>query len=286
VHKIIKIEIESLCNLHCKYCFVDREKMVSIDVKETIKRLEMLFNLFGPWENYFRIEAIGEILLYPNLIEYLEYKAKHENYLIEVLSNGVLANEVIKRDSNLKWIFSLDGHTVEMNSQRSLLKNQINDILKATLNLNADLQCVFFKQNIEEINSFILLLNDQNFQGFLHIFPCRFSNSLNIFLDHTKLVKVSFIPDEEYFRRWKFVYQKNQRNFICNFFKYGFTFRITPHEVKKVKCDCFGGSFVFEDSFDPKKKYDPLCCGTCINHFEYNSISRRNEKSSPVFFVS
>jgi MoaA/NifB/PqqE/SkfB family radical SAM enzyme len=264
--QIIKIEFECLCNLDCEYCF-RRGKKYEASVEKVRRQIDSIFEIYNPMNTYFRVEGIGEITLYPQIISYLNKKAK-ELYLIEVLSNGVLT-EVIKNNANLKWIISLDGHTVEMNKLRNLNEKQIDSILDIIINLNLEVQCVFSDQTIDEMNAFIQYLQLRNYKGFLHIFPRKFADRRNDkYLDYNKLVKATFIPDIEYFERWKYIYENQKRNFVCDFFKVGYVYRIMQNEgkIKKIKCDC--GSFMFED--EQRIIYDNKNCSTCINHFEYD----------------
>jgi MoaA/NifB/PqqE/SkfB family radical SAM enzyme len=271
MRKYIKIEIEAMCNLGCSYCTVDKDKFVPIEVPKTIHDLESLFSKFNPGKSCFKIEANGEILLYPELIQYFENKARNEGYLIEVLSNGIKALDTIQDDTSLRWIFSLDGHTKTMNQHRKLTPAQVVNVLEAALKFKADIQCVYSTQTVEEMNGFISYLKERNFFGFLHMFPIRVGKQLTVVLDYDHLVQADFIPGREYFRRWKFIHDYGRRDFVCDFFKNGYSFRITPNEIKMIKCDCFGGEFEFEPLYDSSKAYSPASCGTCFTHFEYNS---------------
>lgn len=262
--------IEASCNLCCSYCGGSN---VKINEEVVINNLEKVFSRFDPNSSCFKVECLGEITLYPGIIEYLEEKAE-TGYVIEILSNGTKTNTVVKSDTKLKWIISLDGHTIEMNRERNLNESQVANILDTILLLNAEIQCVYYNQTIDEMNSFIEYLAKRDYKGFLHIFPYRDNKPLNVYIDYEKLLKTKFIPDYEYFRRWKYIYDNKKRDFTCDFFKNGYVYRISSEGIKMIKCDCSSGSFRYEHPFENEKEYKVFPCGTCINHFEYNNTRK------------
>ncbi|WP_010249966.1 radical SAM protein [Acetivibrio cellulolyticus] len=277
MNKYIKIEFEGNCNLSCDYCFVDYR--VKIDTDKMIKHMEEIFKKNGP-KCIYKVECIGEITLYPEILSYLGSKVEEDGYEIHILSNGVKTVDV-KIASLFKWSISLDGHTVKMNKYRKLDLQRIENILNNIFSTNADIQCVFNEQSVFEMNSFILYLKDKGFKGALHIFPCRFANTpLNRYLDYDKLVKASFIPSEEYFRRWKYIFDNNKRNFTCDFYKNGYVYRIMKDgiNVKEIKCDCAGSKFTFITGDENSKSFSEANCGTCINHFEYNESLQKERQ--------
>lgn len=283
MREFIKIEIDSACNLKCDYCFRYFPHFgFKVVMPSVIKKLEFIFSKYNPWTSVFRVECLGEITLYPDLLDYLMDKCRQEGYVIEVLSNGTGPLALANQDDNLKWFFSLDGHTPEMNKHRKLNRQQVESILDTAIGTGAEIQCVFWEQTIEEMNSFIAYLQGRVYRGFLHIFPCRLhGRPLEFLLKYDELLKADFIPDEEYFRRWEKVYESGKRDFTCDFFKNGYAYRImpdefcrTPDEIKKMKCDCGGGGFKMLNYEDDEPSCSPGDCGSCINHFEYNNSRR------------
>lgn len=270
----IKIEITGSCNLECKYCFRDKDEDISRGY-DYINKVDNILQSLNPKSSVIRIESIGEITLFPDLIKYLENKSRVENYTIEILSNGITADSLIYENSNINWILSIDGHTEKMNKYRGISHQKIENILNVAITSNSELQCVVSDQSIEEINQFITYLRERKYEGFLHLFPCRWDcKSITRPPDYTKLEKASFIADEEYFKRWKYVYDFRKRDFKCDFFINGYTYRISPNEVKKMKCDCSGSSFKVLKLYDTEEKINGTKCGLCINHFEYNNSRR------------
>ncbi len=270
-----KIEFECLCNLDCSYC---PSPKFDINLENVLGNMQMIFSKINPHNSCIRVEGIGEITLYPEIIDFLNNKVKKEGYLIEVVTNGINCSQFISKNNALHWLVSLDGHTVEMNSYRNLSKTQIDEILHTVIKHDLEIQMVYNKQTIEEMNAFINILKSKNYKGFLHITPCRANNRLDGYLDYDKLIKTNFIPSEEYFNKWKYIYENKNRNFVCDFLGNGYVYRIMQHDeggIRGIKCDCAGGHHGFtykitEDSIE-NTKYSELDCGTCINHNEYNN---------------
>lgn len=262
------IVIEANCNLSCSYCC---KHEVKIDLAETLRNLERVFNRFNPKESCFRVECGGEITLYPDIIAYLEEKAL-QGYVIEVLSNGIKALDVLKCDTPLRCVFSLDGHTVDMNRNRNLNAIQIENILSAVFQFDADICCVLSHQTIDQVNAFISFLQDHRYKGSLHIFPVRsIRKPLQRYLDYDLLVKTDFIPSAEYFKRWEHIYKYHKRNFICDMIKNGYVYNIHPNGITMVKCDCGYKWSVYEHNFGDEKIFNTIECGTCISDLEFNN---------------
>lgn len=274
MRKFIKIEIAGSCNLRCEYCFRDKTKDITENY-DFISKLDSIFKLYNPRTSVLRVESIGEVTLFPDLITYLENKCKTEKYVIEILSNGIKSGALILKNTHINWIFSIDGHTEKMNKYRKINQQQVENILNLAIETNSELQCVVSDQSIEEINEFLLYLKDRGYKGFLHLFPCRWDcKSLTMSPDYSKLEKVSFIANEDYFKKWKSVYENKKRDFECDFFINGYTYRISPYEVTKMKCDCSGSNYKVLHIRDSDEKYNSRNCGICINHFEYNNSRR------------
>ena len=262
------IVIKAACNLQCDYC---SNINLKVDINKTIKQIDIIFNRFVPEDSCFRVECSGEITLYPDIINFLEVKSK-EGYLIEVLSNGTNALNVIKKDSAIKWVISLDGHTISMNKHRRLSEEQIRNILEAIFMVNAEVQCVYSEQSIDEMNEFLKIFEEKGYRGMIHIFPVRLNGHMvETYLDYSKLYKVSFIADKEYFERWKYINYNQKRNFVCDYMNNGYTYIIYPTDIKMVKCDCSTRSSALEHSFGEEMKWNSRICGVCINHNEYNN---------------
>lgn len=266
----VKIEFECLCNLNCDYCHAYNNKY-KLNVKKVLNEIERIILGYDPQNVYFRVEGIGEITLYPEILEFLNRKAKKDRYQIEVLSNGLLVDQYIDKMSSLIWVISLDGTTTKMNSHRNIKQAQLDRILQVIVKNNLEIQCVYYEQSIDEINEYIKYLEERNYKGFLHISPRKYHDRpLQHYLDYDKLYKTDFIPDEDYFKRWKSIIDKKCRDFTCEFFVYGYVYRIMRGEenTRLIKCDC--ANFEFEKQHNSSTTYGQKACGTCICQFEYD----------------
>lgn len=268
IKNFVAIIIMGACNLHCAYCsnipFVIRED-------ETLKSLKEIMDNISKSDTVLRVECRGEITLYKPIVDFLICKAR-EGYTIEILSNGLMIDRVIQPNDPVHIVISLDGHTAKMNRMRRLTQIQVDDIIQKIFIYSCEIQCVYAKQTMGEMKTFIEYLDQRNFLGFLHIFPCSQQGKVVSYLDFDKLPDVSFIPKRNFFERWKYIFEHGKRNFICDFYKDGYTYYINNEKKYGVKCDCV------PESVDKIQKYhlgmnDPggHDCLSCINHYEYNN---------------
>lgn len=270
--KYRNIVIEGKCNLNCKYC---SSHNYNTDVNAIINSLKQIFDKFVGEKVVFRVECFGEITLYPQIIDYLEFVSKiYSDFDFEILTNGTLISRYYNEKSLLKWVVSLDGHTETMNSKRGLKQEIINEILKYIVKINAEIQCVYWGQKISDINNFIMYLKQKNYQGFLHFFSEIDENqSLKAYLDYDLLVKANFIATKEYFDKWKYIYDGNKRNFVCDHLINGYVYQINEHgEISGIKCDCIN-SKGFKTKFG-EPELNVFDCQNCIQNNEYNNKRR------------
>lgn len=260
---IIKIEFECLCNLKCDYCFL--EDIYKVDCNLVMKNLMDIVKQYDKESTFFRIEGVGEITIYPEIVAKLNQMVG-EGYKIKALSNGTNL-KVIKDNLNIGWSVSLDGNTEKMNQNRHLSQEKIDAILDCLVDNKIDIQCVYNKQTVEEMNGFIDFLKERGYQGMLHIFPVKDEHGICECIPYEELHEAEFLAKPEYFEQWKQIYKHTKRTSVCNFFKTGYVYRIM-HDgvtVKQTKCDC--GRFPFES--EKQSTYDVSYCDGCINHYEY-----------------
>ncbi|MFZ5351513.1 MAG: radical SAM protein [Bacillota bacterium] len=259
------------CNLRCWYC--DKPEYV-VEQEKVIASLNRVFSKFQRDDTCIRVECRGEITLYRDIINYLERRAE-EGYRIEILTNGLLLRDVLGESTKIRCVVSLDGHTKSMNSFRHLNKNQVETILNNIFYYNAEIQSVYLGQTMEEMNDFINYLQSKSFNQRLHIFPCSIKGKLiSKTIDYDTLQKASFLPPEEYFNRWKFIMENQRRDFVCDYFKNGYTYYIHNDDIAMIKCDGTPKCHDFRHEFGEERSYDTYPCNTCINHNEYNNMRK------------
>jgi len=272
------INIMAKCNLNCSYC---KNQPYDIDQEKVIVNIGKVFDKFDMNTTCFRAECRGEITLYKKIIEYLEEQCK-KGYTVEILTNGLLLNQVMAQNTRLKTVISLDGHTVKMNRFRRLKQDQVNNILDNVFLYKSEIQCVYYYQKKEEMNNFISYLKERNYDGLLHIFPCSLDGKITgLSFHYNELEKAIFLPPEEFFEKWEYIVKHNKRNFICDMIRNGYMYYINNEDLFMVKCDgiSFAGEMI--EPFGNEKEHWNYPCGNCINHSEYNnrrSILKLNEE--------
>ena len=261
------ITFNCTCNNRCDYCGKPNYK---IDTQVVCKYVDKIFDKFGKKEMAYRITPYGEITIYPELLEYLEEKAE-EGYVIEVVSNGMTALDSIKDNSMLRWIFSLDGHTVRMNHNRHFSQKTIDNILEAVFKFKAEIQCVYTDQTIEEINEFIKILKENNYSELLSIFSARMKGTKSEYMiDYRNLEPAIFLPPEKYFERWEKNYLYGICDKDCDFNKNGYEYHIADSKLFMLKCSCNNklGDYIMDYGDEHLGKFE---CGPCFSHFAFNN---------------
>lgn len=93
--KKIYIEITNACNLNCPFCIKNKRKVNYM----TIDNYKHIINKIKDHTKEIYFHILGEPLLHPNVIDFIEYATK-ENLLVNITTNGYLINN-LKNNSNL-----------------------------------------------------------------------------------------------------------------------------------------------------------------------------------------
>ena len=93
IRKYRNIVIGGACNLRCDYCDLKDDR---VDVPAVCAALDAIVSRFQPETVLLRVEADGEITLYPTILDHLELIAQR-GYAIEVLSNARIGPAVVRR---------------------------------------------------------------------------------------------------------------------------------------------------------------------------------------------
>jgi MoaA/NifB/PqqE/SkfB family radical SAM enzyme len=274
VRRYRNVVISAACNLSCSYC---DDKRARVDIPATIGALDAIFARHEPNSVLFRVEADGEITLYPALLDRLQAAAA-AGYPIEVLSNGTRLPGCLAGRPDLLWVFSVDGHTAAMNAKRGLTQAQVDAILDAAIAHRAELQCVFHDQTVDEMNGFIDLLAARGYGGLLHIMPLLAfkGRPLEVYLDRRQLHDAPFLAPDEYFARWKYIYEHGHRGpYVCDQIRNGYNYEISGGRTRMVKCDCYSVPSNLYHDLGPEQEVDAFPCGTCIANQELNNSRPR-----------
>ncbi|NHB92778.1 radical SAM protein [Photorhabdus cinerea] len=271
VRRYRNIVVKTSCNLRCSYCEVKRAK---VNAEAIIGSITRIMDRFDPRDVLFRVEADGEITLYPKILDFLAEYVQKKGYLIEVLTNGTRFPSCLR--PGLLWVISVDGHTEQMNQARGLKQKQVDIILEHAINLSAELQCVYHGQPIEEINDFIDTLHARGFTGRLHFLPLLATKGrpLTVHLNYEQLHKAPFLERKAFFDRWNYIYQHGRRgDFVCDQILNGFNYYVDGENISMVKCDCYSPvpSHLEIEGLQEEREYNNFPCGTCLSHQEFNN---------------
>ncbi len=178
---VIELKPLNLCNLKCKYCFVsagDYDNTFIVSSDYLVEKVKEIINIKGNSNIEIHIAPYGEILLYPELDNFLKKLWSIEGIeVISMQSNGLLLNEhIIKNlDENKLSRINLSLNTLNQEKAEYLcdcknynLKNLIKNIHNLLhTNIDVLLAPVWFPgendKDIEDIIEFVIDLRNQGF---------------------------------------------------------------------------------------------------------------------------
>lgn len=157
----VDIELTNMCNLNCKYCYVDLNKPVdikNIDYKKTIELLDELKEM----GTLFITITGGEPTLHPYFKDILKHALKNKFY-VRVLTNGSTLNEDAIKELNEISKYGLLSIDISMHSLKEDIFNEFTqkpgtfkrvmktiDMIKQTT-IPLSLVCNITNVNIDEI---------------------------------------------------------------------------------------------------------------------------------------
>jgi len=163
-----------LCNLKCTYCLCDHK--CNTHLKESkVQKVKFssienkIFNQLNTYEQFIQAEILqlsgGEIFLIQDIVQLLQKKAT-DYRCIYVFTNGHPLNDKIIAElshiPNLVLGFSIDGHTLSMNSYRFDRESIFKRIMKnletvIEHNIPVIINSVLHDRNIKDFKQFSLI---------------------------------------------------------------------------------------------------------------------------------
>jgi|GEM_PF-6218472 len=205
------IEITSLCNLYCKYCYND-----SGTKKVNILSVNDINNIISDAKNNLNLKEIvlsgGEPLLHPNIVEICEIIFSN-NLNLKINTNGTkIDKELLERIKHTNPIFqiTIDSHDEKVNDQyrgegsfRAINKGleailKYYDIERTIIRCNLNFE---FINNDESIYRYASYLSSKGIRfAYLSLITCQgraqlctYPNRLN---DHMKIVRLRYILEK------------------------------------------------------------------------------------------
>lgn len=115
--KKIYIEITNACNLNCSFCIKNKRKINYIN----LDNYKYIINKIKPYTKEIYMHILGEPLLHPNIIDFIEYASK-EGLLVNITTNGYLIN-------NLKNNNKIHRLNISLHSFNEIYKLDLLDYL-------------------------------------------------------------------------------------------------------------------------------------------------------------
>lgn len=175
--------LEDYCNRDCRYCKLqkqafdpDRNSFLmhgqSTYFSEVYNNASRVIdNMHKIYDAPILVLSGGEVSQFPGFLDFAKsIAATFET--VQILTNGEGGEEWIKkayhRIPNLHMKFSLDGHTLEMNSYRRITSDYQSSMAKSialcvSYNIPVEINCVLTKANISGLADFVEWL-----RGFCH----------------------------------------------------------------------------------------------------------------------
>lgn len=87
--KKVYIEITNGCNLNCSFCIGNKRKIKFL----SFSKFKIILDKIKPYTNYLYFHILGEPLLHPNIIMFIDY-ASNMGFYINITTNGYLINKL------------------------------------------------------------------------------------------------------------------------------------------------------------------------------------------------
>lgn len=120
--KKIYIEITNACNLSCPFCIKNTRKVNYM----TLDNYKYIINKIKNYTQEIYLHILGEPLLHPNILDFIEYAAK-ENLLVNITTNGYLINNLKNNDKIHRLNISLHSYN---ESYKLNLETYLNNIFE------------------------------------------------------------------------------------------------------------------------------------------------------------
>ena len=167
----LMLELGNRCNLHCIIC--PREYQYGKEMNQGFMPLEnakKIIDEIYPYLTSIGLTGLGETLLYPNLLEILQYiKSKKESIQTTISTNANFVGFVEKMTPLLPYLdsiqFSVDGvgktyETIRPNTDFSVIENNIRKIVALKPKSELVINTVITKENYSLYSLFERLFLD------------------------------------------------------------------------------------------------------------------------------
>lgn len=174
---------ENVCNLKCNYCNNEVEKKTQLLARTTTDEIIECLNLIKKCSPPAVLKLSGGELscLGEKCLEICKYAA--DSFMtVQILTNGIAFPtkyiHELNKIENVFFQFSLDGHTLSMNSCRYKSLKQLNNVIKA-IKIAAsakpvEINTVITKYNCEQFIAFVKFIADTiNLDTIIYPFPVR-----------------------------------------------------------------------------------------------------------------
>lgn len=124
--KKVYIEILNSCNLQCSFCIQNQRMPKMMDIEQ----FQHIINEIKPYTNYVYLHVLGEPLLHPNLVEFLNICAK-EGIQVNLTTNGTLIKNRIEDlvTCSIRQI-NISLHSYSQHHQKNYLKDIVDSVKK------------------------------------------------------------------------------------------------------------------------------------------------------------
>jgi len=166
--KKIYIEITNACNLSCPFCIKNNKQIIYM----SIDNYKYIINNIKDYTNEVYFHVLGEPLLHPNIIDYIEY-AKESNLLVNITTNGYLIN-------NLKDNKNIHRLNISLHSYNEIYKVKLNNYLDNIFNTIDNIKDKTFV-------SLRLWVGNKNTNEILKYINKRYQTDINYINNNTKI---------------------------------------------------------------------------------------------------
>jgi MoaA/NifB/PqqE/SkfB family radical SAM enzyme len=141
--KKVYIEITNSCNLNCSFCIGNKRKINNL----SFNQFRIILDKIKPYTNYLYFHVLGEPLLHPDLVSFIEY-ASEMGFYVNITTNGYLIKRLLGVSNIRQLNISLHSFSYENGVSLDEYLSNIFSVISSFTNTYVSLRLWILNDNL------------------------------------------------------------------------------------------------------------------------------------------